>query len=64
MYSDEEILDVATQFYSELHTNRSSNEQDIDAYFSSVEPENVLSEEMREKCEGLVYQRRVSQCYK
>ena len=53
VYSDEEILDVATQFYSELYTNRSSNEQDIDAYFSSVEPENVLSEDMKEKCEGL-----------
>ena len=53
MYSDEEILDVATKFYSELYTNRSSNELDIDAYFSSVEPENVLSEDMKEMCEGL-----------
>ena len=53
VYSDEEILDVATQFHSELYTNRSSNEQDIDAYFRSVEPENVLSEDMKEKCEGL-----------
>ena len=38
--SDEEILDVATKFYAELYTNRSSNELDIDAYFNSVEPEN------------------------
>ena len=45
VYSDEEILDVATKFYSELYTNRSLNEMDIDAYFSSVEPENVLSED-------------------
>ena len=36
-----------------MYTNRSSDEQDIDAYFSSVEPENVLSEDMKEKCEGL-----------
>ena len=39
VYSDEEILNVAGEFYSDLYANRSPSELDTDTFFDSVQPE-------------------------
>ena len=53
VYSDEEIHNVAAEFYSDLYANRSPSELDIDTFFDSVHPEYVLNADMQQKCEGL-----------
>ena len=52
--SDKEILEIARGFYLKLYKNKSVRDEDINAVFDSTIPEKVLTEDLQEKCEGLV----------
>ena len=52
--TDNDILDVAKTFYSDLYTSRTVSNEDMDLAFNSLIPENILSPELQQKCEGLL----------
>ena len=51
--TDKDILDVAKTFYSGLYKSTTVSNADMDLAFDSLIPENVLTTELQEKCEGL-----------
>jgi len=53
VFTDDEILQVANKFYSDLYDRKDVNESDINDYFDNIIPENVLSQENLQICEGL-----------
>ena len=52
--TDNEILDVAHSFYTDLYKSKSEYREEIRSAFDTLIPENVLNAELQEKCEGLV----------
>lgn len=52
--SDEEILNVAKEFYSDFFTSKNVSDSTVNSFFDDVTPENVLSEELMQKCEGIL----------
>jgi len=52
--SDSEILNYANKFYSDLYTSTQPCPQDIVKYLSDVNVFNILSDEDKKECEGLV----------
>jgi hypothetical protein len=49
---DDEILDVAKTFYVDLFTSRNVDDSSVNSFFNGVTPENVLTEDLMQKCEG------------
>ena len=49
----EDVLENEVLFYEKLYTKRSENTK-IDEYLESVMPENILTDEESNKCEGLI----------
>ena len=52
--SNRQSLDAERTFYSDLYTVRAISNAEIDLAFDSLIPENVLTAELQEKCEGLL----------
>ena len=53
VFEDQDILHVATEFYSNLYKPQSIDIHALDNFFESVRPENTLNDELQGKCEGL-----------
>ena len=45
---------VANSFYTDLYKSKSENREELSSAFDTLIPENVLTAESQEKCEGLV----------
>lgn len=52
--TDHEILQVAKVYYSNLFKSKNISLSSIHSYFDKIVPENVLTEEAREMCEGAI----------
>ena len=52
--SDKDILDEATRFYSTLYRKNVVGKYKLSTYFNSVKPERTLSDESKDKCDGLI----------
>jgi len=50
--TDEEILDVAKVFYSDLFKSKNVSDSSVNCFFNDITPENVLTEDLVQKCEG------------
>jgi hypothetical protein len=51
---NQQILQTCENFYSKLYTSNHPDEKSIDEYLSSVTIGNILSEDDKELCEGLI----------
>ena len=47
-------MNTAKTFYEDLYKDRSTSVDDIDSYFRSITSENILDDDNKLKCEGLV----------
>ena len=52
--SDEEILNVAIDFYKQLYQSNASTNGEIDRYVEAIPMENLLDDLDRLECEGLI----------
>ena len=52
--SDKEILNVTTDFYTQLYQSNASTDGEIDRYVEAIPRENLLDDLDRLECEGLI----------
>ena len=54
-YTDDKVmLQIVANFYDDLYKSKSVSEEKIDEYLSSIQLENVLSDELRDSIEGKI----------
>ena len=55
VHTDKEILEVARSFYSDLYQSKATvTSADLNSKFESLIPENILTDQLKEKCDGLL----------
>ena len=52
--SDEEILHIAHNFYSNLYSARQASDEKVEDYFENITPEKTLSGIEKDSCEGAI----------
>lgn len=52
--ADKEILDVAKTFYTNLFQGKTVRNSKVNSFFDNITPENVLTEDLMQKCEGVL----------
>ncbi len=52
--TDQEILQVAHEFYDDLYSSRNISDDEVNAYLVTVHPDSVLTELQKDSCEGAV----------
>jgi len=50
--TDEDIMDIAYEFYNDLYSTRQATNTEVDNYFDTITPESQLSCNEKDSCEG------------